>query len=1418
MRDRIVRLTVTFGFIISSVTPRPAPASARSTGLAANGATSPAVILPLKRLHTTVQASTGDVLHIPLPVWNVADKRDHSERLAAPPMRQLETPPITEIRICNVDSGCTGVTTDTLTTDSPLALYAAAYGSEPDPFEGNQPVTWTVSSGAAVAPGAGVSTTLDGNTPGTIAVTATLITTPSLQSSATFTVNVGALHSLTIRDAANGGGSAVGTATRDSGSGWPLYAAGFDVDDNFIADQVVTWTVQGGIGSMAPSVGTSSTFSAGLVGTGVIDVTLQSNPGITDATGIITVVHGLLDHFRVDLASGGTAGQGFTATITAEDKATNTVTSFASGVDLSTSNGGIITPPAVTPTAGVWTGVMTLTTAGTGRQVKAQVGAITGTDTIDVAPGPPASLTVLPDHSSVTAGSSIGYTAIATDTFGNGIGDVTGSTAFALQPGAGGSFTGNTVQPTIRGTWTVTGTNGGASDTTTLTVNPGLPVTLTLQAAPPSLQVANSSTLTATVTDLYGNLVTNGTTVVFSSTIGSIQSPKTTTSGVATSTLNSTVAGTALITATSGAAQKTATVAFTPGPLTYIVVESAPDGTGSPITNVTMSLYSTLTVYAVGYDAYNNVIGPQTAAWTASGLANGRIAPTSGISTTFTPAPILSGTASITATVSPFSAATGVITVQAPVLLISKTSSPDPIVPGQVLQYTIVYTNAGNTTAQNVVVTETYPLSTTYLIAIPSPDIGSGNRAWTIGSLAPGASGTIDVYVQLASQTPVSAALTNTVQFSGAKVATAVYTQTTQVDAAPDVQITKSDNLDPVRVGELLVYTIQYVNTGTGLVSGVRITETYPSQVSFVSASPPALSGTNNVWVTATLGATPKIINVTVRVDTPLPDLTVLDNTVTIDTNETDPFSDQEVTLVRAPTISLTKFAATSTPLANSVLTYTLHYTNSGSTFASTVVVTDAVPLNTTYLSCAPSGCSQAGGTLTWNLGQVPTQTSGLLTMTVRVNNNLDAGTILTNTARISTNVELVSAFTALTSTVVSTPVLTIGKSDGVASAAAGQLLTYTLSYTNSGNAPAKGVVITDRIPSNVTFQSCTNSCVSMGGGVYSFTLNTINAATSGSVRLTVKVDPTLPAGLRAITNTAGIVTTSPDDDPADNFARDADAISTIPSLAMGVSFDSATPYPTKQITYTIRYTNTSAMDTTGVVITATKSPYVTYAGSGWTFVGGYDYTRAVGNLAAGASGSVSYVLNLPYPFTETMDGFINVFAISDNGPGGLPVATASQTTTLGVPDVVVESARLVPRTIAAGVPFTAYVTIRNEGLGRACNPKNNCGWLSVDVFLDPDIAPVSFPYDDGWDAYTLVSPIEPGQAITVAIPNLQFGPTQDFTIYFKVDNWDCTVGTPCIPTYAFHGLVPESDEYNNVLGPIDLTTYLLYVPIVRKN
>lgn len=174
-----------------------------------------------------------------------------------------------------------------MTTDDTWQLWAAGYDAENNYIE-DVSVDWSVTGGiGTVAPTMGISTTLDATTPGTGRVQADHAT-PAVTDDETgdITVSVGTLHHIVICTDANGQNPA-GAHTMTTDETWTLYAAGYDADGNFIANQVVTWTVSGGIGTVAPSTGVSTILSATTPGTG--QVSADHMTATDDSTGTITV-------------------------------------------------------------------------------------------------------------------------------------------------------------------------------------------------------------------------------------------------------------------------------------------------------------------------------------------------------------------------------------------------------------------------------------------------------------------------------------------------------------------------------------------------------------------------------------------------------------------------------------------------------------------------------------------------------------------------------------------------------------------------------------------------------------------------------------------------------------------------------------------------------------------------------------------------------------------------------------------------------------------------------------------------------------------------------------------------------------------------------------------------------------------------
>src|SRR5205823_637399 len=103
------------------------------------------------------------------------------------------------------------------------------------------------------------------------------------------------------------------------------------------------------------------------------------------------------------------------------------------------------------------------------------------------------------------------------------------------------------------------------------------------------------------------------------------------------------------------------------------------------------------------------------------------------------------------------------------------------------------------------------------------------------------------------------------------------------------------------------------------------------------------------------------------------------------------------------------------------------------------------------------------------------------------------------------------------TTTVSSAPVLNKSKTAARKEVAPGSNITYTISYSNTGNMNATGVVITDTIPANTSFVSATGGGT-LAAGVVTWNIGALAAGASTSVQLVVAVASPLANGT-VITN-----------------------------------------------------------------------------------------------------------------------------------------------------------------------------------------------------------------------------------------------------------------------------------------------------------
>ena len=544
-------------------------------------------------------------------------------------------------------------------------------------------------------------------------------------------------------------------------------------------------------------------------------------------------------------------------------------------------------------------------------------------------------------------------------------------------------------------------------------------------------------------------------------------------------------------------------------------------------------------------------------------------APTSGCS--------LNNTASVTADQTDPNSANNTVTIATTVnavanLSITKTAFPDPVTAGGILTYTVTVSNAGPSSASNVIVSDTLPAGTAYIGASGtgwscSHDAGvvTCNRA-SLGVTDPPTIPAAVISIQVTAPSD-GGTISNSASVSGNDIDPDTGNNNTgpvetMVNASADLSIIKTGPLT-VAAGGTMTYTLAVTNNGPSTATSVSVTDTLPSGVTYTGFSgtgwnctPAPPSGGVVTCTLSSLAAT-ATSNLTIMATAPVTTGSIM-NSATVSSGTNDPDTglnsntSSAVTAVTASAdLSITKSDSPDSVLAGQNLTYLITVTNNGPNAATGVTMTDILPAGVTYVSATPSqGICIGTSTVTCTLGNMNYLASATVTIVVTP---IAEGTIYNSASvdvggnesdpNIGNNTTL-----PVPTTVDPSADLSITKTGPASVPQVGDNVTYTITVTNNGPSPATGVTVTDTLNSLTYGSVTTTQGTCTGWPTVSCTIGTMANGASAIITIVAGTNP--PDGM--ISNTAS-VTANEDQITSNNSATATTNVGDISRL-VGIS------------------------------------------------------------------------------------------------------------------------------------------------------------------------------------------------------------------------------------------------------------------------
>lgn len=562
---------------------------------------------------------------------------------------------------------------------------------------------------------------------------------------------------------------------------------------------------------------------------------------------------------------------------------------------------------------------------------------------------------------------------------------------------------------------------------------------------------------------------------------------------------------------------------------------------------------------------------------------------------------------------------------------IQKTALTDPVNAGAQLTYQITVTNDGPDSAAGVVVTDPLPVGVTFnsgdvdgdsnLVVFDAP---SRTVTAFAGTLANAASSVVTIVVDVAEDavSPLTNNATVTVDpDTDPDQTNNTSGDTTTVEREVDVAVTKTVSGTPI-AGQDVTYTLVVANNGPSQARGISVSDILDSDLTLVTGSfDPGTSGVtlsqNGQALTFDVGTLNNAASATFSFDVSIassatgsiPNVAAV-TTTDIDSDSTNDSSTVNMSVLQEVDLILEKSVDQTTAVPGQdqlVYTITLRHDVDSSSDATNVVVTDVLPAGLTGTVITdgtppPDSTSFANNTVTVGYNSIPVGETRSFMVTVDVEQDA-TGTIVNPASVTSDGTDLDSSNNTDDAATALSPVfdIVVAKSVDDSTPNPGGTVVYTVGLTNEGPSRATGIVLTDSIPTGLTFVSGSldgQSGVSNGSTV-TFPAIDLDASGSETATLTFTVDASASGTL---TNTASVpdLSGSGENDTSNNSDTADVTVTPIVDLLLTKSVTLQDAQIGSDLSYTITVTNNGPSQATNVEVVDSLPPGVTFtSGSG---------------------------------------------------------------------------------------------------------------------------------------------------------------------------------------------------------------------------